>query len=145
MTNQQLKRLFTDTDMHDRKLREEIERFYHYLQRILDHDGVAIPSKKYDLTLDIMPADDGETQWSYYFACHETRCLFWLDTYEASHMISELFAVRSPAHVSASQVLILNNLSVPNNLVHRASIRGSLLVRRILSRLDFMQVLMSSF
>ncbi|KAI9458586.1 hypothetical protein BJY52DRAFT_1268444, partial [Lactarius psammicola] len=53
-------------------------------------------------TLDIMPVDDEQTHWSYYFACHETRCLFWLDPYDATHMISELFGVKSPAHVSAS-------------------------------------------
>ncbi|KAH9171923.1 hypothetical protein EDB89DRAFT_1029604 [Lactarius sanguifluus] len=93
------RRLFTDTDMHDRKLREEIEIFYRYLQRILDHDGVAIPSNRYDLTLDIMPTEDGQTQWSYYFACHETRCLFWLDPYDATYMLSELFGVKSLAHV----------------------------------------------
>jgi len=90
--------------MHDPVLREEIEDFYHYLQKILDHDGLAIPSKDYDLALDIMPSEDGRIQWSYYYACHETRCLFWLDTYDATHMISELFGVKSPAHVSALQI-----------------------------------------
>ncbi|KAH9031459.1 hypothetical protein EDB84DRAFT_1562260 [Lactarius hengduanensis] len=93
------RRLFTDTDMHDRKLREEMEGFYHYLQRILDHEEVAIPSRNYDLTLDIMPSEDGQKNWSYYFACHETRCLFWLDPYDANYMISELFGVKSLAHV----------------------------------------------
>ncbi len=91
--------------MLDPVLREEMEDFYHYLQRILDHDGVVIPSKNYDLTLDIvMPSEDGLIQWSYYYACHETRCLFWLDTYDATRMISELFGVKLPAHVSASQI-----------------------------------------
>ncbi len=85
MTNQQLKRLFTDTDMHDLVLREEMEVFYHYLQKILDHDGLAIPSKNYDLALDIMPSEDGRIQWSYYYACHETRCLFWLDIMCSKH------------------------------------------------------------
>ncbi|KAI9438665.1 hypothetical protein H4582DRAFT_1814393, partial [Lactarius indigo] len=98
------RRLFTDTDMHDRNLREEIESFHHYLQRILDYDGVAIPSKKYDLTLDIMPTEDGRTQWSYYFACHETRCLFWLDPYDTDYMTSEIFGVKSLVHVSALQI-----------------------------------------
>ena len=98
-----LKRLFTDTDMQDPVLKEELEDFYHYLQRILQHDGVVIPSRNYDLALDIMPTGDGLIQWSYYYACHDKRCLFWLDTYDATHMISELFGVKSPAHVSASQ------------------------------------------
>ena len=91
--------------MQDPVLREEMEDFYHYLQRILRHDGVVIPSINYDLALDIMPSEDGRIQWSYYYACHDTRCLFWLDTYDATYVISELFGVRSPAHVSESPIL----------------------------------------
>ncbi|KAH9003497.1 hypothetical protein EDB86DRAFT_3039780 [Lactarius hatsudake] len=98
MTNRQSKRLFTDTNMLDPVLREEMEDFYHYLQRTLDHDGVAIPSNNYDLALDIV-SEDGRTSWSYYYACHETRCLFWLDPYDATYMTFEVFGVKSPAHI----------------------------------------------
>ena len=89
--------------MHDPVLREEMEDFYLYLQNTVRHDGVDIPSANYDLALDISP-EDGRIVWSYYYACHETRCLFWLDTYDATHMISESFGVNSPAHVSASYI-----------------------------------------
>ena len=90
--------------MHNPQLREEMEDFYHYLEKIVRHDRVNIPSANYDLALDIMPSDEGRILWSYYFACHETRCLFWLDTYDATHMISELFGVKSAAHVSESHI-----------------------------------------
>ncbi|KAF8258666.1 hypothetical protein EI94DRAFT_1110391 [Lactarius quietus] len=93
------RRLFTDTDMHDPGLREEMEDFYHYLQRILRYNGVSIPSTNYDLVLDIMPFGDGQKRWSYYYASHETRCLFWLDPYDATHMLSKVFGVKSPTHV----------------------------------------------
>jgi hypothetical protein len=96
-----MKRLFTDTDMHDPTLREEMEDFYTYLQQVLHIDQLTIPSKDYDLVLDIMVTDEQQISWSYYYACHESRCLFWLETYDASYMISELFGVKSPAHVSA--------------------------------------------
>ncbi|KAH9061121.1 hypothetical protein EDB87DRAFT_484421 [Lactarius vividus] len=79
--------------------REEMEEFYDYLQLIIRHEGLTIPSNNYDLVLDIMPAENERVQWSYYYACHETRCLFWLDVCEANHMISEVFCVTSPAHV----------------------------------------------
>ncbi len=104
MTNPRLKRLFTDTDMFDPVLRKEIEEFYQYIQKILHHDGVDVLSQNCDLVLDITPTEDGRIQWSYYYACHETRCLFWLDPYDATHLISELFGVSSPAHISASQI-----------------------------------------
>ena len=106
--------------MYNRRLTEEMEDFYHYLQMILQYDGIDIPSKNYDLTLDITPTEDGLIQWSYYYACHETRCLFWLDTYDATYLISELSGVKSPAHISASQISSLNILSESTNLGRRA-------------------------
>jgi hypothetical protein len=78
-----------------------MEDFYAYLQQVLQIDQLTIPSKNYDLVLDIMVTDEQQISWSYYYACHESRCLFWLETYDASYMISELFGVKSPAHVSA--------------------------------------------
>ncbi|KAH9027055.1 hypothetical protein EDB84DRAFT_1419842 [Lactarius hengduanensis] len=66
---------------------------------ILHYLGLVIPSKNYDLVLDILPTEDGRVSWSYYYACHETRCLFWLDLYDTTQMISELLGVRSPAHI----------------------------------------------
>ena len=103
MSDAPSKRLFTDTDMHNKTMRDEIEDFYNHLQRFIRYDELSIPSKNYDLVLDILVTDDEQISWSYYYACHEARCLFWLETYDASFMISELFGVRSPAHVSALQ------------------------------------------
>lgn len=100
-TNIILKRLFTDTDMHDSIFRDEMEDFYQHLQTFLRVEGLFVPSDNYDLVLDIMPFGEEQISWSYYYACHDTRCLFWLETYDASYMISELFGVKSPAHVSA--------------------------------------------
>ena len=82
-------------------MRDEIEDFYHYLQRVLQIDRLSIPSENYDLVLDITTTDNERVSWSYYYACHEARCLFWLETYDAGSMISELFGVKSPAHISA--------------------------------------------
>jgi hypothetical protein len=86
--------------MHDPLLRDEIEEFYQSLQNILRVDKLKIPSNNYDLVLDIMPIEDS-IQWSYYYACHETRCLFWLETYDAAYVLSELCGVKSLAHISA--------------------------------------------
>ncbi|KAH9962948.1 hypothetical protein BC827DRAFT_1375672, partial [Russula dissimulans] len=85
--------------MHSPTLRDELEDFYRHLQQVLHVGQLSIPSKNYDLVLDIMATEDERISWSYYYACHDTRCLFWLETYEASYMISELFGVKSPAHV----------------------------------------------
>jgi hypothetical protein len=90
--------------MRNTMMREEIEHFYDFLQQFLENEDLSIPSNNYDLVLDIRVTDDERISWSYYYACHEARCLFWLETYDATDMISDLFGVRTPAHVSALQL-----------------------------------------
>jgi len=107
-----LKRLFTDTDMHDPLQREEMEDFYSHLKEIERVDLLTIPSKNYDMVLDITLNEDNNNEdnnihWSYYYACHDTRCLFWLDKYDATYIASELDGVESPAHLSGSQAFTI--------------------------------------
>jgi hypothetical protein len=103
--------------MHDPILREETEVFYRTLRKILRDDQLTIPSKNYDLVLDIMPFRD-EKSWSYYYACHETRCLFWLERYDGKYMTSELYGVDCSALVSALQSPV--SCCNPANSIHRA-------------------------
>jgi hypothetical protein len=107
-TNVLLKRIFTDTDMHDPFFRDEIEEFYQYLQKMLRVDQLKILSNNYDLVLDIVPIG-GRIQWSYYYAHHGTRCLFWLQNYDATNVLSELWGVNSPAHISELQLSYSNH------------------------------------
>ena len=102
-----LKKLFTDTDMHERELKEEMKEFYVYLQKVVLADSLAIPSENYDLVLDLMVNEDNKMQWSYYYACHDTRCLFWLERYDATYVTSEVDGVESPAHLSASRLSVI--------------------------------------
>ena len=114
--------------MHDKTMKDEIEHFYNYLRRLIDDDQLSIPSKNYDLVLDIMPIEDDRVSWSYYYACHEERCLFWLETYDASYTISDIFGVKSPAHVSALHLSRSESPADSTNVVRRASFGGALLV-----------------
>ncbi len=109
-------------------MREEIEQFYDYLQRLLHNDNLSIPSKNYDLVVDIMVTEDERISWSYYYACHDARCLFWLESYDASYIVSELFGVKSPAHVSALQLSHLEFPTVSTNMVCRTPFGVPLLV-----------------
>src|SRR5579863_9006131 len=99
--------MFTDTDMHDPLSREEMEDFYSYLKETERFENLTIPSKNYDMVLDITLHGDKEIQWSYYYAYHDTRCLFWLDEYDATYIASELDGVESPAHLGASQAFTI--------------------------------------
>ena len=87
-----------------------MEEFYSYLKKIEHVEVLTIPSKNYDMVLDIRRNEYGKTQWSYYYACHDTRCLFWLDKYDATFLTSELDGVGSPAHLSASQAFTICTL-----------------------------------
>ena len=107
-------------------LKEEMEDFYSYLQETVRIDGLTIPSKNYDLVLDLMLNENKEMQWSYYYACHDTRCLFWLERYDTAYVTSGVGGVESPAHLSASHVSV--NFTVFTNSVNRASPGGILLV-----------------
>jgi hypothetical protein len=99
--------------MHERELKEGIEEFYSYLQQVLFVDGLAIPSENCDLVLDLAKDEDNTTLWSYYYACHDNRCLFWLESYETTYATSEVDGVESPAHLSASRVSVICTLFSP--------------------------------
>ena len=114
--------------MHNLTMREEIEHFYDFLQRLLLNEELTIPSKNCDLVLDIMVTDEDRISWSYYYACHDSRCLFWLETYDASYMLSELYGVKSPAHVSTLHLSHAEFLAIYNNVVCRAPFGVPLLV-----------------
>ncbi|KAI9458568.1 hypothetical protein BJY52DRAFT_1212082 [Lactarius psammicola] len=90
------RRLFTDTDMHEPGLRRAMEDFYLHLQTVLRVKGP--PSKNYDLVLDLCKEGE-QMQCSYYYACHKTRCLFWLEPYNTKDMLSEVSWVAPPAHL----------------------------------------------
>ena len=109
-------------------MRDEIEEFYHYLQRLIKIDELSIPSKNYDLVLDIMVAEEERILWSYYYACHEERCLFWLETYDARFATSEVLGVKSPAHVSALYLSRPEFPAVFIDVVRRALFGVTLLV-----------------
>jgi hypothetical protein len=97
-----------------------MEVFYLYLNKIIRIEKLTIPSKKNcDLVLDIMPIGEQTFHWSYYFACHKARCLFWLDKYNAS---SSIYGVESPAHISSSSsftILSLYSLIYVQSIIWR--------------------------
>ena len=76
---------------------------YLYLQNLFLDKGS--PSKHYDLVLYLHEElEGGQMQWLYYYVCHKTRTLFWVHDYNAMDILSEVFWVGSPTHVSASPI-----------------------------------------
>ncbi|KAI9429199.1 hypothetical protein H4582DRAFT_322971 [Lactarius indigo] len=56
------------------------------------------PDLKYGKVL-LLSTEDSTLRRIKYYACHEARCLFWLDVYDANCMVSEVFCITSPARV----------------------------------------------
>jgi hypothetical protein len=107
-------------------MRDEIEDFYNCLQRVIHIDQLSIPSNDYDLVLDVMVTDDKRISWSYYYACHEARCLFWLETFDM--IFTRTLGIKSPAHISALHLSHLKFSAFSTNVMYRASFGGTLLV-----------------
>lgn len=60
-----------------------------------------------DLVLELLPGQDGQMACGYYFAEHQTRCLFWLEQFDISCLIAEVKGATSPAHISTVFYVLL--------------------------------------
>ena len=70
------------------------------LDRITCEENVELPSDV-ELVLEIVPLDD-EMICGYYFVEHNSRCLFWLEEFDAEGICNEIKAVVSLSHLRMS-------------------------------------------
>jgi hypothetical protein len=94
-----VKKIFTDVYMYDHTLNTEVEAFALYLQRSRPrHFSI----NNYDLVLDVINMEKDEIVWAYYYVDHDSRTLFWQDTYACGDsLLSEVRGVKEASHVSA--------------------------------------------
>lgn len=108
--------------MYDDTLRKEVEEFANYLDQVLLSSQMTLPSSRCELVLELRPADNGKTEWFvftfyawysfgalhaslslerlYYYVDHQTKSLFWLDTYSNPPFLKETKGVKTPSHMS---------------------------------------------
>ena len=85
--------------MYDRTLRAEVQAFALYLER---HRPSPLPTDNYDLVLDVINKEDGKIIWAYYYVDHDSKTLFWQDSYECGNsLLREVRGVQETSHVSA--------------------------------------------
>jgi len=66
---------------------------------MIEEDNIHLPIGC-DLVLELGKDEEDEVTWTYYFANHSTRTLFWLCQHDISEfMHQEVKAVRSMAHL----------------------------------------------
>jgi len=95
------KPIYTDTNMCDPDLRQEIE------QSVEEINGLREISpplpEDWELVLELEDSDEtGNPICSYYFVCHSARCLFWLHEFNPKNALSDLSGVTEKAHVRES-------------------------------------------
>ncbi|KAN0140922.1 hypothetical protein V8E53_001366, partial [Lactarius tabidus] len=90
------RKIFTDVYMYDPTLSVEIQAFATYLERTRTSP---LPTNNYDLVLDVIIMGNDEIVWAYYYVDHDTKTLFWQDSYDCGDsLLSEVRGVREASH-----------------------------------------------
>jgi hypothetical protein len=85
--------------MYDPTLSTEIQAFAIYLERTRTSP---LPTYNYDLVLDVIIMEKDEIVWAYYYVDHDSKTLFWQDSYDCGDsLLSEVRGVKEASHVSA--------------------------------------------
>jgi hypothetical protein len=94
-----VKKIFTDVYIYDSTLSTEIQAFATYLERTRTSP---LPTYNYDLVLDVIIMGTDEIIWAYYYVDHDSKTLFWQDSYDCGDsLLSEVHGVKEASHVSA--------------------------------------------
>ena len=87
--------------MCDPDLRQRIEEALEEVER-LKENSPPLP-EEWELALELgTDGETGEPICSYYFACHSTRCLFWLHYFDIDSVIADLCGVTEKTHIRKS-------------------------------------------
>ena len=95
------KPIYTDTNMCDPDLLQEIEQSIEDIKK-LRQNSPPLP-EDWELALELGVDDEtGEPICSYYFVCHSSRCLFWLHEFNAEDVMDRLLGVTEKSHIRES-------------------------------------------
>ena len=87
--------------MYDPTLSKEIQAFAIYLDRTRTQ-ATPLPTQNYDLVLDVIIMGKDEIVWAYYYVDHDSKTLFWQDSYDCGDsLLSGVRGVTEASHVSA--------------------------------------------
>ena len=85
--------------MYDPELSAEVHAFALYLDR--NHIG-HLSTNNYDLVLDVINKENNEIIWAYYYVDHNSKTLFWQESYESEDsLLGGVRGVKEASHVSA--------------------------------------------
>jgi len=83
--------------MYDSTLSKEVQAFALYLKKNWTN---SLPTNSYDLVLDVINKEDDEIVWAYYYVDHDSKTLFWQDSYDCGDsLLREVCGVQEASHV----------------------------------------------
>jgi hypothetical protein len=122
------KPIYTDTNMCDPELRQQIEEA---LEEINELRGSCppLPAGDWELALELGKDEEtGEPICSYYFVCSSTRCLFWLHEFDPESLLAGLCGVTEWTHIRESPPVSKSDIPGANFHGARSGITSSVLV-----------------
>jgi hypothetical protein len=94
-------RIYTDANLYDPEefliISESANQILGDLEIKAQDDNVELPSD-IELVLEIVPAEEGPI-CGYYFINHKSRCLFWLEKFDAEIICAGIYVVVSSSHL----------------------------------------------
>lgn len=87
--------IYEEISAFAKQMEEEAQKFHHLIP------------PDCDLVLEIEKRSDDALEnlgyfWSYYYANHDERVLFWLEPFEVSNELDRLYGEPMPSHISES-------------------------------------------
>lgn len=98
-------RIYTDANIMDQDTHILIEEFATKLLAAAEESGHTIPEGS-DLVLELESDHEGGCHWTYYFACHTARTLFWVHEYDIAEVLVDVLGEVSLCHLGTPQLVV---------------------------------------
>jgi len=92
-------RIVTETWIWDSKKMRELHKFIEQIEDFTRSRNVYQP-KDTHLVLELVEDAVGHFWCAYYYVCHSTRNVFWLEKHDISEFVSEVRGELYPTHIS---------------------------------------------
>ncbi|KAI0763100.1 hypothetical protein BD413DRAFT_484729 [Trametes elegans] len=93
------KRIFTDADVRDRKIKATLQAFEEVLESKIREQNLILPTD-YELVLYLEERKiSGGYNWLYYYVDHSTRSLFWVQEMDIIEEISEIGGIKQLSEI----------------------------------------------
>jgi hypothetical protein len=95
-----IQKIYTSANLHQASLFQWVQHFTLQIDAVKKTLGDAIPPDiEYMVHIELEGFSLSEYECYYYMIDHVNRCIFWMNEFDATYMLSELDGVTSPMHI----------------------------------------------